>query len=1538
MHLSLHAALRSRFALLLLVAGLTAGCGRIGYDVQTDAALDSGRDASEMDAQPFDLGAPDLAMPSDAAVDAFDAFVDMGSSAVPGVTVAPTTGLVTSEFGGTATFTVVLDAPPIDDTASVFISLSSSDTSEGTLSPTTLAFTSMNWNAPQTVTVTGVDDAMADGAIAYTIVTAPCVSSDSRYSGIDPADVAVSNTDDETAGVTVSRSSGLSTSESGASDTFTIRLNTSPTDDVTIGLSSSASAEATASPASLTFTTANYASPQLVTVTGVDDSALDGNQPFTILTAPASSTDPSYNGFDAVDVTGTNLDNETAGIVISPTSGISTTEAGATASFTVVLQAPPTANVAIPLASSDTGEGTVSGTPLMFTTGNWNMPVLVTVTGIDDAIEDGAQPYRVTVGPASSTDSNYDMLPGGDVLLTNLDDDSAGLVVSPLSGLVTTEAGGTATFTVALATQPATAVTLSLASNNTLEGTVSDSSLAFDSSDWSMPRTVTLNGVDDAIADGDAPYVVTVHVMSTTDTDYAPLADVLVSATNTDNEIAGVTVSPLLGLTTTEGGGTAMFSVVLNSEPTNTVSISLASDTITEGTVSPAGLTFTAGNWSVPQTVVVTGVDDLIADGARVYHIVTGSVVSSAPEYNGLAVADVTVTNTDDDTLGVAVTPTAGLMTTEAGGAATFTVALTSEPTATVSIALSSSNTSEGTVSPASLSFSTVNWATPQTVTVTGVNDSVDDGNVAYTIVTGAASSTDLAYNGFAVSDVSVTNLDNDAAGVVVMPTSGLVTTEAGATASFTIVLTSQPTSSVSIPVNSSSVLEGTLSTASVVFTTSNWSTPQTVTITGVNDFVDDGDFTYSVVTGTASSLDFSYNAMPVADVSVTNLDDDSTGITVTPTSGLTTTEVGGTATFTVVLTSQPSATVTIALSSSNTLEGTVSPASLNFNTGNWSTPQTVTITGVNDFVDDGDIAYTIVTAAAVTTDVTYTGVNASDVSVTNTDNDSTGITVTPTSGLVTTEAGTTATFTVVLTSQPTANVSIALSSTTVTEGTVSPAGLTFTTANWNMAQTVTLTGVNDAVLDPDVAYTIVTGAAVSTDTTYSGLAVADVTATNQISPIYVKASNSEANDGFGKQLALSADRTTLVVAAQGEDSSSRVINSGASDNAATDSGALYVFVRSGGVWSQQAYIKTANADASDGFGMAVAISSDGNTIAASAMLEASNAAGINGNAANNSLSGAGAAYVFTRSGTTWTQQAYIKASNPGNTDYFGSALALSSDGNTLAVGARFEASNALGVNGNQADNSAPQAGAAYVFVRSGTVWSQQAYLKRSVATGIWMGWNVAISGDGNTLAVYGNLLGDGWVEIFLRSGTVWSFSQRINGPPEGNGFGVGLALSTDASVLVGGINQGAFVYTRSGSTYVQEGSRLYSSNNDSNDYFGYAPAVTSDGSAFIVGAEQEDSNAVRINGDGSNNSAMDSGAAYTFTRSGMTWSQQFYIKAPNTDAGDYFAGFIGTPIAISPNMDIVAIGAYREDSNATGIGGDQTNNAATDSGAVYIY
>src|SRR5207249_2634266 len=204
-------------------------------------------------------------------------------------------------------------------------------------------------------------------------------------------------------------------------------------------------------------------------------------------------------------------------------------------------------------------------------------------------------------------------------------------------------------------------------------------------------------------------------------------------------------------------------------------------------TVAPASLTFTSGNWSTAQTVTVTGADDFGVDGSVAYTIVTAAATSTDGIYNGMDPSDVGVANADNDTPGITVAPTSGLTTTEGGGTATFTVVLTSQPTANVTIGLSSSDLTEGTVAPASLTFTSGNWNTAQTVTITGVNDFGVDGNVAYAIVTAAATSTDGSYNGMDPSDVGERKSDDDAARIRVVATYGLRTNQAGGVEALTV-------------------------------------------------------------------------------------------------------------------------------------------------------------------------------------------------------------------------------------------------------------------------------------------------------------------------------------------------------------------------------------------------------------------------------------------------------------------------------------------------------------------------------------------------------------------------------------------------------------------------------------------------------------------------------------------------------------------------------------------------------------------------------
>jgi len=978
-----------------------------------------------------------------------------------------------------------------------------------------------------------------------TITTASATSSDTDYAGIDPSDVTVTNTDDDTAGIFVTPNSGLTTNESATTDSFTVVLTGAPTDDVSIAITSGNTDEVTVDQPSITFTTGNWDTAQTVILTGVNDGVIDGSITVTIDLAAATSADGNFDGIDPINVTVTNTDDDSSGITITPNTGLITDDSGTMATFTVVLDGPPTANVTIDLTSSDTGEVMVDSATLTFTTGDWFTAQTVTLTGQSDSIVDGNQSVTIATAAAVSGDGNYDGLDAADVSVTNNDTDAIGIAISPITGLVTTEAGGTTTFSAVLTTLPSDDVTVGVSSSDTTEalvrggdspGTaVSAITLTFTSGNWNTPQIVSVEGQDDGIDDGNQVFTITTAAASSTDGNYNGLNPDDVAVTNNDDDAAGISVTPISGLVTNEGGSTTIFTVVLDTSPSADVTINVSSGDISEAlikggdsptiAVASLTLTFTSANYATPQTVTLVGQNDAAIDGNQTFTITTAAAVSTDANYGSPAsinAADVTATNNDDDIAGITVTPATGLVITETGGTDTFSVVLNSEPTATVTLDVTSGDTTEAlvrggdspftAVTTITLTFTTADWATAQIVTLEGEDDAIDDGDQVVTISTTAATSTDVNYSGLDASDVTATATDNDQAGLTVTPTSGLTTTEAGGTDTFSVVLNIVPTADVTVAITAQDTSEvlvmggdspsTAVSSITLTFTSVDWSTVQTVTVVGQDDVASDGNQITSVATGVTASVDSAYNGLNLADVSVSTSDDDAVGITISPLSGLTTTEIGGTATFSVSLNTQPTTAtqVEILLVNGDTTEVSLSATNLTFTDADWSTPQTVTLTGVDDVDADGAVSVTIQTFVdtGATTDLTgYAGINPDDVTVTNLDDDVTGVTVTPTT-LATSETGTSATFDVVLATAPTGTVTVGIDSGNTAEVLVDKALLVFSNSDWATAQTVTATGVDDGASDgAQVVILAVTVDSAPSDPTYAAFDPTDVTVTN---------------------------------------------------------------------------------------------------------------------------------------------------------------------------------------------------------------------------------------------------------------------------------------------------------------------------------------------------------------------------------------------------------------------------------------------------------
>ena len=454
------------------------------------------------------------------------------------ISVQPLNGLVTSESGESAAFEVSLDSLPA---ASVIISLSVSDASEGHVSPASLTFEPAGWEAPQQFTVTGVDDDYDDGDQPYLVVTGPVQSEDPAYNNLDLPDVQVTNTDEDTAGIFAELLPGpTATTEGGGAVQVRVYLSSIPTDEVRLQLGVNPSSEGQVSPTQLVFQAHSADLERQVTVTGVDDFFADGNVQYSLMLAPAESEDLAYDGLDANDLNLINLDDDEPGLELVPEEGLVTTESGMADSFQVMLTSRPTQAVTVHLSSSDPGEGVVHPSRLDFVPEHWNEYQTVTVTGVDDFSADGNQAFQITARAVSADLLYHDLSAAAQA--TNSDNDTAGITIDRYSGLLTTESGNEASFTVLLNTRPEAPVRLNFNSTNPGEGEViTPMPLVFSPDNWDEPREVIVVGVDDEPDaqepnDGDQVYTIQTQPAESQDDQYDGLHPAPVEVINQDDD------------------------------------------------------------------------------------------------------------------------------------------------------------------------------------------------------------------------------------------------------------------------------------------------------------------------------------------------------------------------------------------------------------------------------------------------------------------------------------------------------------------------------------------------------------------------------------------------------------------------------------------------------------------------------------------------------------------------------------------------------------------------------------------------------------------------------------------------------------------------------------------------------------------------------------------------------------------------------------------------------------------------------------------
>ncbi len=368
-------------------------------------------------------------------------------------------------------------------------------------------------------------------------------------------------------------------------------------------------------------------------------------------------------------------------------------------------------------------------------------------------------------------------------------------------------------------------------------------------------------------------------------------------------------------------------------------------------------------------------------------------------------------------------------------------------------------------------------------------------------------------------------------------------------------------------------------------------------------------------------------------------------------------------------------------------------------------------------------------------------------------------------------------------------------------------------------------------------------------------------------------------------------------------------------------------------------------------FGHAIAMSGDGAVMAAGLGSDDLETRGVNGIPAelydSEFSPDSGAVFVYTQQGVGWSRESYIKSSNADAGDLFGTSVSLSRDGTLLAVGAPYEDSSASGLNGDQGDNMLEDTGAVYIFSHDGAGWSEQAYLKlRNSAQGDdQLGQFVSLSGKGDRLAVRGREN----IYLFHDDGTGWRLEAQWDGDRHiagndtitgifalsGDGLTLALAVSSDPAIRPVIPSTGSVsIYVFDGAEWVEQG-RILASNGDDGDNFGASLSLSDDGNTLAVGAFGEDSSALGVNGDETDNSAEFSGAAYLFERQDGVWRQSVYLKASNAQREDMF----GNRIVLSGDGRSLVVAASGEDSLARGINGLQNDDRSeAPPGAAYLF
>ncbi|WP_322816600.1 beta strand repeat-containing protein, partial [Chloroflexus sp.] len=786
----------------------------------------------------------------------------------------------------------------------------------------------------------------------------------------------------------------------GDTATYTVRLGSQPTADVTVTIDGQGQIEFSGQPTiTLTFTAANWNVDQAVTFTVIDDpndESPAGNTYAVTISHVAGSTDPVYNALAPAPLTLTITETESAGLVITPAT-LTVAEGGPATTYTVVLTSEPIANVTVTIDGQ--GQVTLDGQAtltLTFSPGNWNIPQAVSVQAIDDLIDETSTgtTYDVTLlHILGGGDPVYASLPSTPLTVTIGENDIAGVVIDPTT-LTVAEGGPAATYTVVLTSQPTANVTVTIDGQGqvTLNGQATFT-LTFTPANWNIPQIITIQAIDDLIDEtltGTTYDVTLLHILGGGDPVYASLPAAPLTVTIGENDTAGVVIDPTT-LTVAEGGPAATYTVVLTSQPTANVTVTVdGQGQVTLDGQATLTLTFSPGNWNTAQTVNVEAIDDQIDETPGISYDVTllNVLAGGDPVYTSLPAVPLTVTIIENDTAGLNFSPTS--LTITEGIVGTYEVSLTSEPLAPVTVVIDGAGLLQvNGGATATLIFDDSNWNNPQTVSVLEPNVDQIAQPPRNRTITHATTSVDPAYSGLSGIILAVTVNDDDIPDIVISATT-LTVTEGGSV-NYSVALATQPTANVTVTIDGQGqvTLNGQ-AILNLTFTPATWNTPQPVTIAVPEDAIAEATQTIAI-THLASSSDPFYDGLsgPALDLTIT--DNDTAGFVVTvPPAPLIVSENGDSIELRLRLTSQPTAPVQVNISVSDPTEGSVTPTSIIFDNTNWNIDAILTVTGVDDLLEDGHQPFTVQLAPAISSDPFYNGLppTPNSVNVLNRDNE----------------------------------------------------------------------------------------------------------------------------------------------------------------------------------------------------------------------------------------------------------------------------------------------------------------------------------------------------------------------------------------------------------------------------------------------------------------------------------------------------------------------------------------------------------------------